>query len=94
MRYRVAGRVDNGILVKRSIGEARIDLKNMDAKPSPLDAERSVNPVTANLLAEYSVRPGKPRRPTIDPMLTRVGQLPWAKRQADSHGKPRPGQRR
>ena len=36
----------------------------------------SVNPVTANLLAQYSARPGKARRALTEPMVTITGSRP------------------
>jgi hypothetical protein len=37
----------------------------------------SLKPCTANLLAEYSLRDGMPRRPAIDEMFKIAGVLPW-----------------
>src|SRR5208337_1012744 len=44
----------------------------------------SVNPVTANLLAEYSDRPGRARRALTEPMVTITGSRPAARRGNDS----------
>src|SRR5271157_2372285 len=44
----------------------------------------SVNPVTANLLAEYSERPGRARRALTEPMVTITGSRPAARRGNDS----------
>src|SRR5437660_729993 len=40
----------------------------------------SVNPLTANLLAQYSARPGKARRALTEPMVTITGSRPSASR--------------
>ena len=72
--YRIARRAGQDVLIERCVCKTWVDLKYVNAKPCAIPLRSaSVNPETANLLAEYSALPGKPRRATIEPMFTSAG---------------------
>ena len=71
--YRIARRARQDVLIERFVCETRVDLENVNAEPLPFHAKYLGEPETVNLLAEYSILPGKPRRVTIEPIFTSAG---------------------